>query len=162
MIDQLKFLIQVDISWQMNISVMSRTEVWNWTSRNTQTPQHYEKEKNNKIITSVITFSKLLLVQSAGTLTCVGDSSKGQALSILDWRSSTFVELFQDGTAAAPGCRSSSISIAVWPVTHQHTTAFAGNNLLRKYNWKYYRNTELNKRTNLTIVSGFPNEIRCW
>ncbi len=77
---------------------------------NTSTLQ--EREEEYKCITSTIT-KHFLLVQSAGTLTCVGDSSKGQALSIFDRYSSTFVILFQDGTASAPGCRSSSISIAV-------------------------------------------------
>ncbi len=73
-----------------------------------------EREEEYKCITATIIFSKLfLLVQSAGTLTRVGDSSEGQALSVFDRYSSTFVVLFQDGTAAAPGCRSSSISIAV-------------------------------------------------
>ncbi len=101
---------------------------------NTSTLQ--EREEEYKCITSTIT-KHFLLVQSAGTLTCVGDSSKGQALSIFDRYSSTFVILFQDGTASAPGCRSSSISIAVWPVTHQHTTVFVGNNLTRRYDLKY-------------------------
>ncbi len=100
---------------------------------NTSTLQEREEEEEEeyKCITSTIT-KHFLLVQSAGTLTCVGDSSKGQALSIFHRYSSTFVILFQDGTASAPGCRSSSISIAVWPVTHQHTTVFVGNNLTRR------------------------------
>ncbi len=61
---------------------------------NTSTLQ--ERDEEYKCITSTIT-KHFLLVQSAGTLTCVGDSSKGQALSIFDRYSSTFVILFQDG-----------------------------------------------------------------